>query len=105
MADEPSNTPDNNDAPKAETIRITLPPKQEQPVAKRETVRINLPGRPVPPAGVMPKKETTKLTGNAPGTAPVTGSAPAAPSAPPAPGLPKAPTAPPMAPPPRPTGM
>ena len=64
MADEippaPSETPD--DVTKSETIRITLPPKSEQPAVKRETVRINVPGKPMPPpAGVAPKKETTKL--------------------------------------------
>lgn len=64
MADEippaPSETPE--DVTKSETIRITLPPKNEQPAVKRETVRINVPGKPQPPpVGVMPKKETTKL--------------------------------------------
>jgi len=65
MSDEippaPSETAD--DASKAETIRITLPAKPEQPTAKRETVRINLPGKPVvtAPPGSGPKKETTKI--------------------------------------------
>lgn len=65
MSDEippaPSETAD--DASKAETIRITLPAKPEQPTAKRETVRINLPGKPAmsAPPGVGPKKETTKI--------------------------------------------
>src|SRR3954468_4284543 len=65
MSDEippaPSETAD--DASKAETIRITLPAKPDQPTAKRETVRINLPGKPAVsgPAGVGPKKETTKI--------------------------------------------
>lgn len=60
----PSESADD-DASKAETIRITLPPKPEQATVKRETVRINLPGKPAgapPPAGVSPKKETTKIT-------------------------------------------
>src|SRR3954468_18353750 len=65
MSDEippaPSETAD--DASKAETIRITLPAKPDQPTAKRETVRINLPGKPAvtAPAGAGPKKETTKI--------------------------------------------
>lgn len=76
----PSETAD--DASKAETIRITLPAKPEQPTAKRETVRINLPGKPAvsAPPGVGPKKETTKIP--APDEAATTqiSSAPAAPS-------------------------
>lgn len=75
MADEiplaPSETTD--DVTKSETIRITLPPKSEQPAIKRETVRINVPGKPSP-EGVAPKKETTKL----PTTASVAGPAPSA---------------------------
>ncbi len=66
MADEiPPAPSESDDASKAETIRITLPPKQEQQAVKRETVRINLPGKPasVPPMGIAPKKETTKLGG------------------------------------------
>jgi hypothetical protein len=65
MSDEippaPSETAD--DASKAETIRITLPSKPDQPTAKRETVRINLPGKPAvaAPPGLGPKKETTKI--------------------------------------------
>jgi len=57
----PSETAD--DASKAETIRITLPARPDQPTAKRETVRINLPGKPAAtaPPGVGPKKETTKI--------------------------------------------
>ena len=98
MADENSPAPaENDDASKAETIRITLPPKQEQPVAKRETVRINLPGRPVPSSGVSPKKETTKIAVGGPTPPP-----PVAP--PPAPGLPKVPSAPSAPAPPRPPG-
>jgi hypothetical protein len=72
MADEippaPSENPD--DVTKSETIRITLPPKSEQPAVKRETVRINVPGKPTPPAtGIAPKKETTKLPTEAGGSA------------------------------------
>ena len=60
----PAPSESADDAAKAETIRITLPAKPDQPTLKRETVRINLPGKPastVPPAGVAPKKETTKI--------------------------------------------
>jgi len=62
MADEnpPSASESSDDVTKTETIRITLPPKSEQPAVKRETVRINVPGA-VAPAGTAPKKETTKL--------------------------------------------
>ena len=63
----PAPSESADDASKAETIRISLPAKPEQPTAKRETVRINLPGKPVPtaplPPGVGPKKETTKILG------------------------------------------
>ena len=80
MADETPSTPSepSDDATKSETIRITLPPKSEQPAVKRETVRINVPGKPAPPPGVSPKKETTKL--------PTTGS-PGAGAPPPPPSL------------------
>ncbi len=63
MADEipPAPSEASDDVTKSETIRITLPPKSEQPAVKRETVRINVPGKPVPPLGTTPKKETTKL--------------------------------------------
>lgn len=64
MADEnpPAPSEASDDVTKSETIRITLPPKGDQPAMKRETVRINVPGKPImPPAGVAPKKETTKL--------------------------------------------
>jgi hypothetical protein len=65
MPDEipPAPSEASDDAAKAETIRITLPAKPEQPTAKRETVRINLPGKPAQtlPAGAGPKKETTKI--------------------------------------------
>lgn len=65
MSDEipPAPSETSDDAAKAETIRITLPAKPDQPTAKRETVRINLPGKPaqVLPGGVGPKKETTKI--------------------------------------------
>src|SRR5688572_33104084 len=91
MADEiPPAPSESDDASKAETIRITLPPKQEQQAVKRETVRINLPGKPLPPPGPSPKKETTKLSGLVPGV----GSAPAAPAAPSMPGPPSAPKPP-----------
>ena len=66
MADElPPAPSETDDASKAETIRITLPAKPDAPAQKRETVRINLPGKPagiIPPAGIAPKKETTKIT-------------------------------------------
>jgi len=71
MSDElpPAPSESSDDASKAETIRITLPAKPDQPTLKRETVRINLPGKPastsMPPAGVAPKKETTKIAGAA----------------------------------------
>ena len=55
MADE--NSPQDDDSTKRETIRITLPPKTDQPAVKRETVRINVPG-----ATDAPKKETSKIT-------------------------------------------
>ena len=83
MADETSPDP-TDDATKNDTIRITLPPKSEQPAVKRETVRINVPGKPVAPAGTAPKKETSKL--------PTTGS-----GAPPAPPMPPGPPRPPSA--------
>jgi hypothetical protein len=89
MADElpPAPSESADEAAKAETIRITLPAKPETPTAKRETVRINLPGKsgitPIPPAGVSPKKETTKLSAGiqtpepgAGGDAPAEGSRP-----------------------------
>lgn len=59
----PAPSESADDASKAETIRITLPAKPDQPTAKRETVRINLPGKPAStvPSGVGPKKETTKI--------------------------------------------
>jgi len=66
MSDEIPPAPSESteeDATKAETIRITLPPKPDQPTVKRETVRINLPGKPaatMPPSNA-PKKETTKI--------------------------------------------
>jgi hypothetical protein len=55
MADE--NAPQDDDSTKRETIRITLPPKSDQPAVKRETVRINVPG-----SNEAPKKETSKIT-------------------------------------------
>ena len=69
MSDElPPAPSESDDAAKAETIRITLPSKPEQPTLKRETVRINLPGKPastgsVPLPAIVPKKETTKIPG------------------------------------------
>ena len=84
MADE--NTPppsDSEDASKADTIRITLPGKADQPIQKRETVRINLPGRPagITPAPMSaptaPKKETTKIVTDAAGSTPPPPSPPA----------------------------
>ncbi|MEQ1860417.1 MAG: hypothetical protein ABMA13_10815 [Chthoniobacteraceae bacterium] len=112
MADEipPAPSEASDDVTKSETIRITLPPKSEQPAVKRETVRINVPGKPVPPVGTAPKKETTKLPS---GEAPTTPGAPPPPSTatkpfvppPPAPrppgaGLPTAPSG--LTPPPKP---
>lgn len=78
----PSETSD--DAAKAETIRITLPAKPDQPTAKRETVRINLPGKPAPtaPPGLSPKKETTKIPVPDDSAATVIASAPSAPPPP-----------------------
>ena len=92
----PSPSSEADDASKAETIRITLPPKQETAAVKRETVRINLPGRPAAPAGgTAPKKETTKLPAGL-GGAPVPPAAPSAPSLPPP--VARPPIAPPSAP-------
>lgn len=77
MADQP-NTQDD-DSTKKETIRITLPPKADQPSVKRETVRINVPGTTTPPpVGLVPKKETSKMS--LPSIAPLPTSAPAAPA-------------------------
>jgi hypothetical protein len=80
MPDEipPAPSESTDDATKAETIRITLPPKPEQATAKRETVRINLPGKPAatPPVSA-PKKETTKIP-NVESGAPVPPPAPVA---------------------------
>ena len=94
MSDEippaPSETQNLDDVTKSETIRITLPPKSDQPAMKRETVRINVPGKPVAPGGVFPKKETTKLPGA--GSTPAPGARPFVPppSAPRPPGIPSA---------------
>jgi hypothetical protein len=83
MADEnPASSADPNDeADKKETIRITLPPKTETPVAKRETVRINIPES----TGDAPKKETSKvsLPSGSGIAAPPPMSRPSAPPAPP----------------------
>jgi hypothetical protein len=92
MADEipPAPSESIDDLTKSETIRITLPPKTDQPAVKRETVRINMPGKP------SPKKETTKLT---PLTAEATPAPPAVskPFVPPPPAPKPLPTAPPPA--------
>ncbi len=58
MADQ-TNTQDD-DSTKKETIRITLPPKADQPSSKRETVRINVPGSSAP-ADDATHKETAKI--------------------------------------------
>ncbi len=81
MADEnPSASADPNDeSDKKETIRITLPPKTESPVAKRETVRINIPES----TSNAPKKETSKVA--LPVSGIVTPPPMSRPSAPPAP--------------------
>ena len=83
MSDEnPTSSADPNDeSDKKETIRITLPPKTESPVAKRETVRINIPES---GGGITPKKETSKveLPTSGIGTPPPM-SRPSAPPAPP----------------------
>ena len=98
MSDEipPAPSESADDASKAETIRITLPSKPDQPTLKRETVRINLPGKPAsttpPPAGIVPKKETTKIPG-----ASAMGQIPQAPPSAPKPFVP-APPRPPSAP-------
>jgi hypothetical protein len=55
MADEIPPAPsesgnlDPSGLAKSETIRITLPPKNDQPSLKRETVRISVPGQQPPP--------------------------------------------------------
>jgi len=105
MADEiPPAPSETEDASKAETIRITLPPKQEQQSVKRETVRINLPGKPssVPPIGIAPKKESTKLSGGTPPSAglaaaetEIVASKPFVPAPPKPPAAPSAPAIPP----------
>jgi hypothetical protein len=97
MADEdPSATnPGGSNAPKKETVRITLPPKPEEtPMVKRETVRINAPG-------AAPKKETTNI-----GAAKPLGAGAPVPPPPPAatrplvpPPAPRPPSAPPSVPP------
>jgi hypothetical protein len=61
MADEIPPAPsesgnfDPTGSSKSETIRITLPPKNEQPSLKRETVRINVPSQPSPPPAATSK--------------------------------------------------
>ncbi len=63
MADENSapGVPQDDDSTKKETIRITLPPKGDQPGVKRETVRIAVPGAESQALGSAPKKETSKV--------------------------------------------
>ena len=117
MADEnpPASDP-SDDATKNDTIRITLPPKSDQPAVKRETVRINVPGKPAAPLGTAPKKETSKLptTGGGAPPAPPGGLSRPAPPGPPKPpsGIsapamkpPGAPGAPGGAPPPKPPSL
>jgi hypothetical protein len=103
MAEENPQASSDEDAAKAETIRITLPSKGEPLPQKRETVRINLPGRPAEVAGgaapTSPKKETTKIATD-PTAAPKPPSPPAAPSGLPKPSLPPPSGARPSAPPP-----
>lgn len=73
---------------KSETIRITLPPKNEQPSLKRETVRISVPAQTPPPPAAAPK--------------------PFVPAAPSAPSLPSVPAVKPLGgstPPPRPPSL
>lgn len=84
MADENPQAASDEDASKAETIRITLPGKGEPLPQKRETVRINLPGRPAEVTGgaSAPKKETTKIVADAAPPAPTPPSPPSAPKPP-----------------------
>ena len=96
MADEnpPASSDSPDDATKNDTIRITLPPKSDQPAVKRETVRINVPGKPGTPMGTAPKKETSKLptTGGIAGAPPAPPSGLSRPAAPAPPGPPKPPS-------------
>ena len=96
MADEnpPASSDSPDDATKNDTIRITLPPKSDQPAVKRETVRINVPGKPGAPLGTAPKKETSKLptTGGIAGAPPAPPSGLSRPAAPAPPGPPKPPS-------------
>lgn len=97
MADENPQASSEEDAAKAETIRITLPSKGDQLPQKRETVRINLPGRPAEVSGgapSSPKKETTKIATDLT-SAPKPPGPLTPPSAPSAPGLPSKPSVPP----------
>lgn len=61
MADEIPPAPpesgsfDTAGSAKSETIRITLPPKNEQPSLKRETVRISVPSQATPPPSAASK--------------------------------------------------
>ena len=72
MADEnPSaSMPPDDESDKKETIRITLPPKSDEPIAKRETVRVNVPAGGADESGPAPKKETSKVILPASGTMP-----------------------------------
>ncbi|MEQ1851941.1 MAG: hypothetical protein ABMA01_10155, partial [Chthoniobacteraceae bacterium] len=87
MADEnPSTSASADDDPsKSETIRITLPPTTEGPVAKRETVRVAVPGSGDESAGQSPKKETSKVS------LPGSGAMPPPPPKPPGPPMPPPP--------------
>jgi hypothetical protein len=61
MADEIPPAPsdsgsfDSAGSAKSETIRITLPPKNEQPTLKRDTVRISVPAQTASPPSAAPK--------------------------------------------------
>ncbi len=103
MADELPPASDSPDEPtKNDTIRITLPPKSDQPAVKRETVRINVPGKPASPLGTAPKKETSKLPTLGAGAPPPPPGGISRPAPPAPPGPPKPPsglTAPTMNPP------
>lgn len=51
---------------KSDTIRITLPPKNEQASLKRETVRISVPGQPNPPPPAAASKPFVPAPPSAP---------------------------------------
>ena len=93
MADETSPASESaDDATKNDTIRITLPPKSDQPAVKRETVRINVPGKPAVPLGTAPKKETSKLPTTGSGPSPGAPGGLPRPTMPAPPGPPKPPS-------------